>query len=89
MVNFVSVLTVCNSCLIFHNFSDISRVFWADWYLHGMQKAPSWLVASCYILKIVTPNAIKMHSLAPPDLTFLCKTFSKLFKFTLQNTLSC
>ena len=35
----------------------------------------------------VPPNALKMHSLVLPFLTFLCKKFTKLSKFTLQNIL--
>ena len=40
--------------------------------------------------KFVPLDALKMHSLAPSlalyVLRFLCKTFSKLGKFTLRNT---
>ena len=38
-------------------------------------------------LKFVLPDALEMPSLALSVLRFLCKTFSKLLKFTLQNTL--
>ena len=37
--------------------------------------------------KFVPPVALKMHSLTLPVLRFLCKTFSKLLKFTLRDTL--
>ena len=37
--------------------------------------------------KFVPPDALKMHSLVLSVLRFPCKTFSKLPKFTLRNTL--
>ena len=37
--------------------------------------------------KFVPPNALKIHFLALSVLKFLCKTFPKLLKFTLWNTL--
>ena len=37
--------------------------------------------------KCVSPDALNMHYPALSVLRFLCKTFSKLLKFTLQNTL--
>ena len=39
--------------------------------------------------KFVPPDALKIliHSLVLPVFCFLCKKFSKLLKFTLQNTL--
>ena len=40
-----------------------------------------------YIFKICACRSLKMHSLTLPALRFLCKTFFKLLKFTLQNTL--
>ena len=42
---------------------------------------------SGYIFKTVPPNALKMHSVAVSTLKFICKTFSKLIKFALQNTI--
>ena len=39
--------------------------------------------------KFVPPDVLKMHSPAVSVLKFLCKTFSKLLKFTLQNTPLC
>ena len=51
------------------------------------QKTEPWLALNRYIFKIVPQNALKMHSLALPVLRFLCKTFFKLLKFTLQNTI--
>ena len=63
--------------------------FWADQYIHRILKAPPWLVQSEFIFKSVHLNALKMHSLALSALSFLCKTLSKLLKFTLQNILPC
>ena len=37
-------------------------------------------------LQNLSPDALKMHFLTLPVLTFLCKRFPKLLKFTLQNT---
>ena len=37
--------------------------------------------------KFVPPDALKVHSRALSVLRFLCKIFSKLLQFTLQNTL--
>ena len=39
--------------------------------------------------KFLPPNALKMHSPTLSGLRFFCKTFSKLLRFTLQNTLLC
>ena len=36
--------------------------------------------------KFVPPDVLKMHSPTVSVLKFLCKTFSKLLKFTSQNT---
>ena len=38
-------------------------------------------------LKFAPPDSPKMHSLVLPVFSFLCKIFSKLLKFTLQDTL--
>ena len=51
-------------------------------------KMPLWLTSTGYIFKIcVPPEVLKMHSLALSVLRFLCKSFSKLLKFTLRSTL--
>ena len=47
---------------------------------HGWRQAEEFL-------NFVPPDTPKMHSLALSVLRFLCKTFSKLLKFTLQKTL--
>ena len=59
--------------------------FWADWYIHLTYEGAS-MVGAEHFLKFVPPDALKMHSLALSVLRFLCKTFSKLLKFTLSNT---
>ena len=71
------------------NVSEVSRVFLGrlehtlnPWQLHHV-------LHQAEKFKFVTPNALKMHSLALSVLRFLCKTFSKLIKFTLRNTLLC
>ena len=56
---------------------------WTDQYRHHLKKAPQWLVPSGYFSKILSPNTLKMNSLALSVLRFFCKTFSKLLKFTL------
>ena len=50
-------------------------------------KTPPWLALSGYSYKIVPPNALKMHSLPLSALRSLCRTFSKLLKFTFWSTL--
>ena len=54
--------------------------FWADRYIHRTYEGA---------MKIwfVHPDILKMHSQALSVLRFLCKTFSKWFRFTWRNTL--
>ena len=52
--------------------SDVFRVFWADQHIYQ---------------KFVPLDALKINSLSLSILTCLCKTFSKILKFTLWNTL--
>ena len=62
------------------------EMVWADCYIHWTHKgATSWCWAAKFS-KFVPPDALKIHSPAQPVLRFLCKTFSKLLKFALQNT---
>ena len=50
-------------------------------------KASSWVVLSKKKFKFVPPNILKMHSLAPFALRFLCKTFSKLLNLHYETLL--
>ena len=59
------------------------EVFWADWYIHEIQKSTAMVHS-----KIMPPDALKMHSW-PCLLLISLQTFSKLLKFTLQNSLPC
>ena len=68
--------------------SDISKVFLGRW-VHASNPR---MCHHCWCLgetfpKSVHPNTLKMHSQALSVLRFLCKTFSKLLKFTSRNTL--
>ena len=46
-------------------------------------KIPQSLASTSKFSKFVPPDALKMHPLTLFLLRFLCKTFSKLLKFTL------
>ena len=50
------------------------------WRHHGWHRAVNFS-------KVVLPDALKMHSLALCVLRFLCKLFSKSYKFTLRESL--
>ena len=56
--------------------SDASRIF-LGW--HPAEKIP----------KFMPPDTLEMQFLVMSVLRFLCKTFSKLLKLTLQKTLLC
>ena len=55
-------------------------------YINPWRRYQSWRRA-VNVSKFVLPDALKMHSLALFVLRFLSKTFPKLLKFTLQDTL--
>ena len=54
-----------------------------QWRIHNRHYGWCWVEN----LKFVPLDALKLHSMALRVLRFLCKTFSKLLEFTLQNTL--
>ena len=55
-------------------------------YINPWRRYQSWRRA-VNVSKFVLPDALKMHSLALFVLRFLSKTFPKLLKFKLQDTL--
>ena len=73
-----------NSCEI----SDVSRVFLGRpvHTSNARSRQDGWRWAECFS-KLVPPETLKKHSLALSTLKFLCKTFPKLLKLSLQKTL--
>ena len=70
------ILQVSVTCLEFFGGRPVHRAHEAH---HGRRRAGKFS-------KFVSPDALKMYSLALSVLRFLWKTFSKLVKYTLRNT---
>ena len=68
--------------------SDVSRFFWADRLHLGVPPPPFRHQGWRKFLNLVSPDALKMQSLAVPVLRFLCKTFSKLRKLNNETLFS-
>ena len=62
--------------------------FWADRLHIGVPLPPFHHHGWWKFLNLVTPDALKMHSLAVPVLRFLFKTFSKLRKLNYETLFS-
>ena len=62
--------------------------FWANRLHLGVLPPPFRHQGWRKFLKLVSPDALKMHSLAVPVLRFLCKTFSKLRKLNNETLFS-
>ena len=54
----------------------------ADWYIHQMYEGATMVRT---FSKFVPPDALKMHSLTLSVIRFLCKLFSKLFFFLVDD----
>ena len=81
----ITLTFLCDSVPI--PISDISRVFLSR-LIHYSK--PQWCQHVWFWEKeseFVPPNILKLYFLALSVLRFICKRFSKLLKFTLQNIL--
>ena len=63
------------------------RIFWAEQQIIEPMKAPAVGAKQKKLKNILPPGTLKMHSLDFSVLSFHFKTFSKLLKFILRNTL--
>ena len=69
---------------------NYKECFWVDRYIHWTHKGATMVgINQLNSLIFVPPDVKKMHLLALSVLRFLCKTFSKLLKFTLWNSFLC
>ena len=72
-----------------YTYNNTSRFIWADWQIQGQgaHKGATMIGAEGKNLQNLSPDALKMHFLTLPVLTFFSERFPKLLKFTLQNIL--